>query len=244
MTFVCASAGNHGLSVAAGARLFGARARIHLSQTVPESFSERLRRKGAEVIRSGADYAESVAAAAVDAAASGAIHLPDGSWPGMTEGPRLVMEGYTVIANELSWQLNGERPTHVLLQAGVGGIAAAMAQAIRRDWPVQPEIVIVEPEAAPCLGASIAAGRLVAVEGPASSMGRLDCKEASLLAFEILRDADCRFVTVSDGQAEAAAAVMAAAGLPTTPSGAAGVAALKFVPADALPLVLLTEGAV
>ena len=30
-TFVCASAGNHGFAVATGARLFGAKARIHLS---------------------------------------------------------------------------------------------------------------------------------------------------------------------------------------------------------------------
>ena len=46
MSFVCASAGNHGMSVAAGARLFGAHARIHLAHTVPEVFSERLRAKG------------------------------------------------------------------------------------------------------------------------------------------------------------------------------------------------------
>ena len=46
VTFVCASAGNHGLSVAAGARIFGARARIHLAATVPEPFADRLRGEG------------------------------------------------------------------------------------------------------------------------------------------------------------------------------------------------------
>lgn len=244
MTFVCASAGNHGMAVAAGARLFGARARIHLAGPVPEVFAGRLRAKGAEVVRSGETYEESVAAAAADAESSGALHLPDGSWPGMTEGPRLVMEGYTVIAAELPAQLGGVWPSHVLVQAGVGGIAAAIAQVIRRDWPVQPEIVVVEPDAAPCLGASAAAGRLATVAGPVSSMGRLDCKEASMLAFEILRAADCRYVTVSDAEAEAAAAMLEAAGLPTTPSGAAGAAALRFVPDGALPLIFVTEGAV
>lgn len=244
MTFVCASAGNHGMAVAAGARLFGARARIHLARPVPEVFAGRLRAKGAEVVRSGETYEESVAAAAADAEASGALHLPDGSWPGMTEGPRLVMEGYTVIAAELPAQLGGVWPSHVLVQAGVGGIAAAIAQVIRRDWPVQPEIIVVEPDAAPCLGASAAAGRLVTVAGPVSSMGRLDCKEASMLAFDILREAGCRYVTVSDAEAEAAAAMLAAAGLPTTASGAAGAAALRFVPEGAVPLIFVTEGAV
>src|ERR1019366_2728074 len=40
--FACASAGNHGLSVAAGARVFGAKAVVYLSHTVPENFAERL----------------------------------------------------------------------------------------------------------------------------------------------------------------------------------------------------------
>lgn len=244
MTFVCASAGNHGLAVAAGARLFGARARIHLARPVPEVFAERLRAKGAEVVRSGATYEDSVAAAAADAESSEAVHLPDGSWPGMTEAPRLVMEGYTVIAAELPAQLGGDWPSHVLVQAGVGGIAAAIAQVIRRDWPVQPEILVVEPEAARCLDASVSAGRLVTAAGPQSSMGRLDCKDASVLAFDILREADCRFVAVSDAEAEAAAGALGSMGLPTTPSGAAGAAALRVVPTGARPLIFVTEGPV
>ena len=40
-TYIAASAGNHGLSVAAGARLFGARAVIVLAQSVPETYAER-----------------------------------------------------------------------------------------------------------------------------------------------------------------------------------------------------------
>ncbi|MEM8824939.1 MAG: pyridoxal-phosphate dependent enzyme, partial [Pseudomonadota bacterium] len=123
-TFVCASAGNHGMAVAAGARLFGAAARIHLSDQVAESFADRLRDKGADVVRSGADYEASVAAAMADAEASGATHLADGSWPGYTEPPRLVMEGYTVIARELMGQFD-RYPERVYLQAGVGGLAAA-----------------------------------------------------------------------------------------------------------------------
>ncbi len=239
-TFVCASAGNHGLSVAAGARLFGAQARIHLSAQVAESFANRLRAKGAEVVRSGHDYEASVAAAIADAEATGALHLADGSWPGYTEPPRLVMEGYTIIARELMDQVT-TYPERVYVQAGVGGLAAAMAETIRADWPQQPDIIIVEPEFAPCLKASAEAGRIIEVEGPVSQMGRLDCKVPSMLAFDVLARADVTYTTVSEDEAAAAVRHAMDLGHATTTSGAAGLAAaLRDGTAGAL--CLLTEG--
>ena len=108
MTFTCASAGNHGLSVAAGARLFGAGARVHLAASVAEGFAARLRRMGAEVVRSGGVYEEAVAAAKDDSATTGALYLADGAGPGDEERPRLVMEGYTVIAAELASRFGEE----------------------------------------------------------------------------------------------------------------------------------------
>lgn len=246
LTFVCASAGNHGLSVAAGARIFGAGARIHLAATAPEAFVARLRRQGAEVVRSGAVYDEAVAAAGDDAAATGALLLADGSWPGYTHRPSLVMEGYTVMAEELraAFDDTGAWPTHVFLQAGVGGLAAAMAVMIRRNWVEQPWIAVVEPAAAPCLKASAAAGACVVVEGPDSAMGRLDCKAPSLLAFDALRDRVDAFLTVTDAEAATATRRLGDAGLRTTPSGAAGVAAAlrAALPSDARPLTILSEG--
>ncbi len=246
LTFVCASAGNHGMAVATGAAIFGAGARIHLADTVSESFAIRLRERGAQVVRSGATYEDSVAAAITDTQASGAIHLADGSWPGYTDPPRLVMEGYTVIAEEIRRDLEatGDWPSHVWLQAGVGGLAAAMAQMIRRTWARQPEIIVVEPDAAPCLRDSVAAGRMVTVQGPVSNMGRLDCKTPSMLAFDILRAATDRFVTVSDTQAQAAVDAARDVGFATTPSGAGGLAALLTTPEPpAGALVILSEGA-
>ncbi|MEM8959071.1 MAG: pyridoxal-phosphate dependent enzyme [Pseudomonadota bacterium] len=245
MTFVCASAGNHGMSVAAGARLFGARARIYLAETVAEDFARRLRDKGAEVVWSGETYEKSVAAAIADAEETGAVHLADGSWPGYSTPPRLVMEGYTVLAEELreSFESAGAWPSHVYLQAGVGGLAAAMAYMVRSSWAVQPELIVVEPDAAPCLGESVAAGGLRTVAGPVSTMGRLDCKTPSLLALEVLRTRADAYVTVSDGQAADAVAAAREMGFATTPSGAAGLAACLAGAAPS-PLVILSEGAV
>ena len=252
LTFVCASAGNHGMAVAAGARLFGAAARIHLSEDVPPAFETRLKEKGAEVRRSGATYEKAVAAAIADAEATGAIHLADGSWPGYIHPPSLVMEGYTVIAEELreTFEARGNWPSHVFLQAGVGGFAAAMAHQIRANWARQPQLIVVEPAAAACLKVSHWAGRPTKAEGPHSTMERLDCKEPSILAFAALELAGADYITVSDAEAAKATAHLAAQGLVTTPSGAGGLAGLlrwrMLYANDEVkePLILMTEGAI
>lgn len=229
ITFVCASAGNHGLAVAAGAQLFGAKARIHLSEGVPGNYVSRLKEKGADVVVSGVCYEDSVVAAIEDAEQTNSVLLADSSWPGYSKAPSLVMEGYTVIAEELraSFAEQNKWPTHVFLQAGVGGLAAALTYMIRFNWAVQPEIIIVEPEAAPCLWKSSLSGYPVAVKGPASNMGRLDCKEPSHIAFSVLETSDVKYVQVSDQDAAAVATVLTAKGFPTTPSGAAGFAGLQ-----------------
>ncbi len=225
VVFACASAGNHGLSVAAGAPVFGATAVVYLAATVPDAFEQQLRDRGARVIRAGHDYEASMAAARADAEANGWILLSDSSWPGYVEVPSRVMEGYLAIAAEVTATLT-RPPTHILLQAGVGGFAAALAARFRASWGDAPTIVVAEPEAAPALIASIRAGRPVTTDGPASSMGRLDCKAPSHLALgELARLADV-FVTLSDAEVDATVELLRRHGVATTPSGAAGLAAV------------------
>lgn len=245
--FVCASAGNHGLSVAAGARLFGARAVVYISDAVPEAFADRLRERGAEVVREGNGYEESMAASVAAAQDRNWTLLSDSSWPGYNELPARVMEGYLIAGSEVVEEIP-EIPSHVFLQAGVGGFAAAMSALLREVWGTGPTIIVVEPDAARCLADSVAAGEPVESPGPVSAMGRLDCKEASHLALARLAiDADF-FVTVSDGEAEEAVQLAREHGVATTPSGAAGLAA-AMVPKSALGLtgsshglVFVTEG--
>ncbi|PHR25396.1 MAG: diaminopropionate ammonia-lyase [Hoeflea sp.] len=246
MTFITASAGNHGLSVAAGARIFGARGVIVLCSAVPEGFAERIRKTGSEVVRVDGSYEDSVQYAIDAAEQNNWLLLADGSWGGYTERPALIMEGYTVLAEECRRELEtaGTWPTHVFVQAGVGGLASTLAAHIRLHWPTQPQIIVVEPEAAPCLLKSVQAGQLTRAEGPTSNMGRLDCKDASLIAFEALRqDADL-FVTVTDDNAETASRMYASNGIQTTQSGAAPLAALQELDPgpDARCLLIATEG--
>ncbi|AUC52950.1 PLP-dependent lyase/thiolase [Sagittula sp. P11] len=243
-TYVAASAGNHGLSVAAGARVFGARAVIVLAETVPEAFAERLRDRGAEVLRAGIDYEASMMAAEQSAAEKGWTLLSDSSWEGYTGLPLRVMEGYLQLAAEAVAQMP-EPPTHILLQAGVGGLAAAVAVHARKIWGDAPQIIVVEPAYAPALTESIRAGKLVTANGPVSAMGRLDCKTPSMIALAGLsRDADA-FVTITEEEADAGVAVLADLGLATTPSGGAGLAALIAglgLGPDARVLTILSEG--
>lgn len=244
--FITASAGNHGLSVAAGARLFGAKAIIHLADSVPEPFAERLRAIGADVVRSGATYEDSMDAALASAEAGDGTLLSDSSWDGYTELPSRVMEGYLQLAKEVGEQID-DAPTHIFLQAGVGGLAAAVAAYARVLWGDQPVIVVVEPDAAPALIDSIRAGRLVTSTGPVSDMGRLDCKTPSMIALAgLARDADV-FVTITEDEAADAVRTLAGHGLTTTASGCAGIAAALLgrpgLPKDAKVMAIMSEGA-
>lgn len=243
-TYITASAGNHGLSVAVGAQIFGAAAVIYLAETVPDAFADRLRSLGAQVVQEGADYEASMLAAQTAAQIKGWTLLSDSSWPGYTDLPYRVMEGYLQLAAETVAEM-ASPPTHILLQAGVGGLAAAIAAYARKAWGDGPQIIVVEPEAAPALVGSIQAGKVVDTAGPVSSMGRLDCKTPSLIALQgLAQDADA-FVTISEAEAEAAMPVLAELGLATTPSGGAGLAALLAgldIGADARVWAILSEG--
>lgn len=225
-TYSTASAGNHGLSLAFGAKRFGAEAVVFIAHTVPESFADRLREHGARVVRHGEDYEEAMDGAMRISPLKGWTLLSDSSWPGYFERPHRLMEGYLVMAAEAARQMPAP-PTHIFLQAGVGGLACACALHFREVWGDAPKIIVVEPDRAPALEASIRAGKPVETKGAVSSMGRLDCKVPSLIALrQLARDAD-EFALITEAEANDILALLTEQGLTSTPSGAAGLACLK-----------------
>jgi diaminopropionate ammonia-lyase len=248
--FVSASAGNHGLSIVAGAKVFGAKAVIYLSTAVPTSFGDRLRTYGAKVFISGETYEESMDAAIDAAQTNGWTLLSDSTWEGNYGGVN-VMQGYLVAAQE-ACEACPETPTHVFLQAGVGGFAAAMAGYIRKFFKDPPQIIIVEPEIAAALLEAVKAGHLIDVGGGASSMGRLDCKIASLVALESLTKTSNYFVTLTDMEVEEMLPILSKYSLDTSPSGGAGFAAaylsrkegLFNLGNDSKILTFLSEGSI
>lgn len=224
-TYATASAGNHGISLTFGAKRFGAEAVVFIATTVPESFADRLRALGARVERAGSDYEQSQEAAVTAAEENGWILLSDTSWEGYLERPHRLMEGYLVMAAEAARQMPAP-PTHIFLQAGVGGLACACAQHFREVWGDGPEIIVVEPDRAPALEASIRAGAPVETSGETSQMGRLDCKVPSLIALKQLAVSADRFALLTEDDAKDVLPMLAGQGLASTPSGAAGLACL------------------
>jgi diaminopropionate ammonia-lyase len=229
ITVACATDGNHGRSVAWGAQRFGARCCIFVHETVSQGRVDAIAQYGAEVRRVPGTYDDAVRAAAAEAAAQGWFIVSDTSWPGYTETPVLVMQGYRLMADEALEQWPGPPPTHVFIQGGVGGVAAAVSVQMRTRLGPAPALVVVEPDRAACLLASAEAGRPVAIGGELDTiMAGLACGEPSLLAWQELERAASAFVEIPDEAVVDAMRRLARAGIVSGESGAAGVAALML----------------
>lgn len=233
-SLVCASAGNHGLAVAAAARLAGTRARIYVSSGVSATRVSRLRRQGAEIVRVEGIYDDAARAAAADGSSENTLLVADTSADPADPIVAGVMDGYRVIAGEVRSQLDAARsprPTHLFVQAGVGGLAAALTDGLHSYLDAPARIVVVEPESADCVGRALAAGAPSPVEGSlATSATMLACAEASAPALAILSHHGVDAITVEEDALLAGPAPLSAHGGPaTTPSGAAGLAGLTTV---------------
>lgn len=229
MTVACATDGNHGKSVAAGAQLVGAKAAIFVHSGVSDERVAAIAQYGAEMIRIEGTYDDSVAAAERICKENGWIVVSDTSWPGYERIPGLVMQGYTAMLREAVAGLP-QAPTHVFMQAGVGGLAAAVAGYFDIVFGnARPRFVVVEPDRAACLFASARAGRLVKVDHDEPTiMAMLECYEPSLVAWRILaRKADA-FMTVSEEEAAETMRSLArpVAGDPAIVAGESGGAGL------------------
>lgn len=204
MTLTCATDGNHGRSVAQGAQLVGAHAAILVHAGVSAGRVAAIARFGAEMIRVNGNYDDSVIEAARLAAERGWVVVSDTSWPGYERIPGLVMQGYTAMVREALAQL-AEPPTHVFVQAGVGGVAAAVAGHLAILLGEQrPRFVVVEPARAACLHATARAGHLVKIpHGEPTVMAMLECYEPSPIAWRVLSRVADGFMTVDEEDAVA-----------------------------------------
>ena len=242
---ICASDGNHGLAVAAAAQRAGALATIYLHAAVPPLRSERIAALGAAIVRVEGSYDDAVDAAAA-AADGNAILVPDTT--DRLDDPMVarVVDGYGLIAHEIRGQLGDAAPTHLFVQAGVGGLAAAMADALC-GWMRGPaSVVVVEPQTAPCVAHALRRGAPVLIDGSlATAAEMLSCGLASAPAVATLLRHRATSLLVGEAMLDQAPQVLAQAGGPaTTPSGGAGLAGLLHASRDdALRRRLQLDGA-
>ncbi len=229
MTFACATDGNHGRSVAQGAQLVGARSVIFVHAGVSAGRVAAIARFGARMVRVEGSYDESVAESARVSEREGWTIVSDTSWPGYERIPGLVMQGYTALLSEALAQLP-EPPSHVFVQAGVGGIAAALAGHLAILFGARrPRFVVVDPARAACIFESAKAGHPVALpHGEPTVMAMLECNEPSLVAWRILSRVADGFMTVEDEEAVAVMNRLArpAGGDPAIVAGESGGAGL------------------
>ena len=232
MVFTCATDGNHGRSVAAAARLVGARAVVFVHAGVPEPRVSAIRQLGADVRVVPGSYEDAVSRLIQVASEEGWQIVSDKSWPGYEDVPRLIAQGYSVILSEIEAVLD-QPPTHVFVQAGVGGIAATVAVYSAIAYGLQkPKIIVVEPDRAACLYFSHEAGRSVLIpHGEPTVMAMLECYEPSLVAWNVLSRLADAFMTVSETEAvEAASRLRQPIGgdpcMATSESAATGLAGL------------------
>ncbi len=226
MTVAAATAGNHGRAVAFGAHLVGARAVIFVYGDVPEPQIAAIAALGVQIVTVAGDY-EAACRAAEDACEKqGWILVSDVAGDGYTDIPQRIMRGYSVLAAEAMAQLPAA-PTHLFLQAGVGGMATPVAALFANISLPPPTVTVVEAATVPCLMESARRNIFTRTESSGhTNLNRLDCPSPSTTAWPILRALASAFVGVENDVALEAVTLLARDGLATTPTGAAGLAGL------------------
>ena len=184
-----ATAGNHGRSVAWGSKRLGLKCKIFISENVSDARGKAMEKLGAEVIKVKGNYENSLNECIKQSNKNNWQIVQDVAWENYTQVPKYTMAGYAVMMKEIVDQIDNNKITHVFLQAGVGGMAGGMIAGIARYLQNIPTVIIVEPDSAACVMASIKAERIEKINIEKESlMGGMSCGEVSLVPWKILKN--------------------------------------------------------
>ena len=204
-----ATAGNHGKSVAWGAKRLGIACKIFISEFVSETRADEMRKLGAEVTRVKGNYENSLDECIKQSKKNGWEIVQDVAWEDYQKVPKLTMAGYSVMIEEISKQTD-HYITHIFLQAGVGGMASGVIAGVARYFKRIPKIIIVEPKNADCVLKSIDAGKLTRVEIEKESiMGGMSCGDVSLVPWQILKNSVNNCLSIPDADIPLSVAMLA-----------------------------------
>ena len=183
-----ATAGNHGRSVAWGSKRLGLKCKIFISEFVSEARGQAMADLGAEVIKVKGNYEKSLIECIKQSTDNNWQIVQDVAWKDYMVVPKYTMAGYSVMMKEIVDQIKNDQITHIILQAGVGGMAGAMVAGIARYLKNIPETIVVEPDSAACVLESIKTGKIEKIDIKRESlMGGMSCGEVSLVPWEILK---------------------------------------------------------
>ncbi|MBG6092383.1 pyridoxal-phosphate dependent enzyme [Actinomadura viridis] len=245
---VAAAGGDHGRAVARTARLLGLPAHVFVpAADLAPAASAAIRAEGAELTEVTGPYSEALrqavseyeACEAPAAPASGRagtvprpLLVPDTAWPGHEDVPQWIVEGYSTLFAEIDDQLRdaGAAPAGlVAVPVGAGSLAQAAVVHHRGGTGTAPAptLLAVEPEAAPCVLASLVRGHAVSVAPGKTIMAALDRPAPSSLAWPYLEGGLDAAVAVADEAAARAAGDLTALGVPAGPCGGAALAGVR-----------------
>lgn len=213
---VAASTGNHGLSIAFAAQLFGVRATIFVPHGANAVKVERIRDLGAQVVVGGSDFDEAREACAAHAQATGARYIHSGDEP-------LLIAG---VATETLELLEAAPDLDAVVVPVGGGSGAAGAVIAAGALSPDTEVIGVQSDAARTAHDAWRSGQRRS--GTTSTFAEgLATRDSFDLPQSILRQGVDDFVLVSDADIRAAMVVM----IETTQNlvEAAGAAALAAV---------------
>ena len=144
---------------------------------------------GADVIKVKGNYEKSLIECIKQSTENNWQIVQDVAWKDYISVPKFTMAGYTVMMKEIIDQIQNDKITHIILQAGVGGMAGAMIAGIARYLDYVPKTIIVEPDSAACVLESIKSGKIEKIDIKRESlMGGMSCGEVSLVPWEILKN--------------------------------------------------------
>ena len=194
-----ATAGNHGRSVAWGAKRLGLKCKIFISEFVSDARGDAMSKLGADVIKVKGNYEKSLIECIKQSTENNWQIVQDVAWKDYMVVPKFTMAGYTVMMKEIIDQIDNEKISHIILQAGVGGMAGAMVAGVARYLKNLPEIIVVEPDSAACVMESIKTGKIEKIDIKRESlMGGMSCGEVSLVPWEILKNSIKHCISLPD----------------------------------------------
>jgi len=235
ITFASATDGNHGMGVAWAASKLGYKSMIYVHSGTSKSRIDAIKSYGAVVKIIKGNYDDAVRQVTIDAQKYSWVIISDTSWKGYEEIPTWIMQGYTTMISETQEQFSSQgiiKPTHVLIQAGVGALAAAVTGYYHSLFAEEaPTCIIVEPEQAACLYHSsiLGDGNPHTVNGNLNTiMAGLACGEPSPVAWKVLKETISCFISCPDYIAAKGMRVYATplAGDPFVVSGESGAVTL------------------
>jgi len=220
------SSGNHAQGVAYAARAFGVPAVVVMPVDAPQVKAAAVLRLGARLERAGTTTTERQARAEEILAEIGGTMVPPFDDPRIIAGQGTAGLEIVEQLREASDRRSEEvRVSTVVVPIGGGGLISGVAAAVRALVP-GATVVGVEPEGAPKMSRSLAAGHPITLKAVDTIADGLKPVRPGDLTFQHTRDLVERVVTVDDAAIRDAVLWCYRQRLVVEPSGAATIAAI------------------